>query len=393
MTNLTSPLNSTQLPPSNNQAHAATGRNRSLDLLKAVAILMVIFYHNRQLNPDSMVDNLLMMIPNAAVPCFFMASGAVFFHRPVHMQKHLRKTVRFYLILVAWKAIYLVLYLNWGAPLNGSLRALMSYLFLFQHMDGIETAHFWFMDAMLTVMLVSPLLHLCYHTRSEDETTAAGVTNRLLPGHSQLLLFVLAVLLLFNQLPAAGNLLIRVLSQLAGKPAWDIAALGEVNPFSFRNSNYLTYYLLGALLIEYKKRIPARTAAILALLGTAGLVCIKYIQTGSFRWNGVYLESGYYWISTMLLAVGLFLLMLRLNIREHTPAGWIAAYAGSSTMGIFYLHIPLIFILTPTVFARFQAYNGWILNLADSLLVAGIALAITWVFGLMKSAVKKGFQS
>lgn len=351
-----------------------TGRSLPLDLLKAFAILMVIFYHNGQLDPGSVADNLLMMLPNAAVPCFFMASGAVFFHRSFDMQKHLRRMVRFYLTVVAWKLIYLALYWHWGAPVNGSLRALMSYLLLFQHLDGVGTAHFWFMDAMLTVMFVSPVLYLCYHNKD----TNPAHSRISLPGHSQLLLFLLAVLVMFNQLPAAGNLAARVVSLMTGKPEWNISPLGEVNPFSFRYSNYFTYYLLGALLMEYREKISKRTSAALILAGTAGLLCAKYVQTGSFLWNGIYLENGYYWFSTMILSAGLFLFFTRLDIREHTIASWIAAHVGASTMGIFYLHIPLIFVLAPALFARLQPCNGWLVNLAESCLVILLSLPIIW---------------
>lgn len=370
----------------------ASGRNLSLDLLKALAILLVIFYHNGQLNPASIADNLLMTLPNAAVPCFFMASGAVFFHRPLDMKKHLRRMLRFYLVVVCWKLIYLVLYRHWGAPAEGSVRALLSYLLLFQHLEGVGTAHFWFMDAMLTVMLAAPVLYLCYQIRDDGTASFPGSGRNLsqtasfrafggrvtLPGHSQLLLFLLAALVLFNQLPAAGNLVLRVVSQLTGLPEWNISPLGEVNPFSFRYSNYFTYYLLGGLLMEYRERFSVKTAAAFALAGSMGLFCIKYIQTGSFRWNGIYLESGYYWFSTMLLAAGLFLLTIRLHIREHSPAACIASWVGASTMGIFYLHIPLIFVLAPAVFTRLLPYNGWSVNLAESCLVILLSLPIIW---------------
>lgn len=404
MTKLSGPLEYSSLPPLKKQAASRTPeRNLSLDLLKAAAILMVIFYHNGQLNPASVIDNLVMLLPSAAVPCFFMASGAVFFHRPFDMQKHLRRILRFYLTVVAWKAVYLILYRYWGAPADGSLRNLLSYLFLFQHLDGVGTAHFWFMDAMLTVMLAAPVLYLCYHVRDNEETqpgrqgtvhsvrahmhTAHTHTHahELLPGHSQLLLFLLAVLVLFNQFPAAGNLLAGLLARIIGKPEWNLSPLGEINPFSFRYSNYFTYYLLGALLIEYKETISARAAAALTLLGTAGLLCIKYIQTGSFCWNGVYLESGYYWFSTMLLASGLFLLATQHPVREHSGAGWIAKHVGSATMGIFYLHVPLIYILSPMIFSRLEAYHSWWLNLAEACLVAGVSLVFVKGFRMIKT--------
>lgn len=347
-----------------------TGRDLSLDLLKAFAILMVIFYHNGQLNPDSVTDNLLMLIPNAAVPCFFMASGAVFFHRPFNMRKHLARIARFYMTIIAWKAVYLLLYRYWGAPANGSVRALLSYLLLFQHLEGVGTTHFWFMDAMLAVMLVSPILYLCYHTNDGKNAE---------PRHSQLFLFLLVVLVLFNQLPAAGNLLLRIISQWTGRPEWNISALGEINPFSFRYSNYFTYYLLGALLMEYRGKFTMRIPTALTLTGTVGLFCVKYIQTGSFRWNGIYLESGYYWISTMFLATGLFLFATNLTVREASPAGYIAKYVGAATIGFFYLHIPLIFVLAPSVFSKLQPYNGWLVNLAESCLIIVLSLPIIWI--------------
>lgn len=371
MTTLTKPV-------TNHQSQTPR-RNLSLDLLKAFAIAMVIFYHNGQLNPDSITDNILMMIPNAAVPCFFMASGAVFFHRPFDLQKHIHRIIRFYLTVVAWKVIYLMLYWHWGAPRNGSLRELLSYLFLFQHLERVGTAHFWFMDAMLTVMLIAPILYLCFHL--PDDATSANDPSRwkkLLPGHSQLLAFLLAALLLFNQLPATGNLILRILCQLIGKPEWNISPLGEVNPFSFRYSNYFTFYLLGGLLMEYKERFTVRSAAVLTLIGSTGLVCIKYLLTGMIRWNGAYLESGYYWLSTILLASGLFLLSVHWNVREHSITGWIAKYIGTYTMGIFYLHIPFIFVLTPVVFAKLQPYNSWLINLAESCLILILSIPVIW---------------
>lgn len=345
-------------------------RDLSLDLLKAAAMFLVVFFHNMQLNPDSIADNLFMIIANAAVPCFFMASGAVFFHRPLLMKKQLYRILQVYIVLLIWRFIYLLLYQSWGAPLNGSLRVLCAYLFFFQPMEGISTAHFWFMDALLTVMLAAPLLYLCYHAADDGLPS-----SRLLPGHSTLLVFVLSVLLLFNQGPAAGNLLLSGFSRLAGKPAPDIAPLAEINPFSFRYSNYMTYYLLGALLMEYKKLVSAKTAALFTGGGISGLLLVKYCQTGSFRWNSIHLSGGYYWLSTMCLAAGLFLLFTRIPVRERPVLSWIARTAGTSTLGIFYLHIPLIYVLTP-YFTRISAGNGWLLNTAESFLIILLSLVI-----------------
>lgn len=343
-------------------------RDLSLDLLKTTAIFLVVFFHNMQLNPNSIADNLFMMVGNAAVPCFFLASGAVFFHRPLSIKKQIHRILQAYLVMVIWRMVYLLLYVYWGAPLNGSLRALCSYLFFFQPMDGIGTAHFWFMDALLTVMMAAPLLYLCYHAAADYLPS-----SRMLPGHSTLLVFILGILLLFNQGPAVGNLFLSGFSHLLGKPAPDIAALAEINPFSFRYSNYMTYYLLGALLMEYKERLSGKTAAILTGGGILGLLLIKYFQTGSFCWNNIHLSGGYYWLSTMCLAAGLFLISIRIPVQRWPVTSWIARVVGASTLGIFYLHIPLIYVLTPG-FTQITTWNGWLLNTAESFLIILLAL-------------------
>lgn len=382
-------------------------RDLSLDFLKGIAIIMVVFFHNIQLNPNGFVDNLFMLAANAAVPCFFLVSGALFFSHPFDMKRHIQRMIRFYLVVVAWRALYLIFYVSNGTPLNGSLRTLTSYLMFFQTIPGIETSHFWFMDAMLTVMLIAPLLHFC----CEKKRT--------------LILYIMGVLFLFNQLLADGNLLLAVICPLIGKPALDISSFAEINPLSFRHSNYMLYYLLGAFLLEYrktdrdlpcasipnshssdttvhvpesgawawlKKYLPKRsTSAFMMLTGLAGLVLIKYLQSGTILWQGLHVTSGYYWVSTMILACGAFLFCGSLSYDRHSPLAWFARTVGTSTMGVFYLHIPLIFLLRPTLFAQLAPYNGWLLNLAESLLITAIACAVTWI-GKKIPFVKHLFQ-
>lgn len=366
-------------------------RDLSLDLLKGISILMVVFFHNIQLNPDGFIDNLFMMAANAAVPCFFLVSGALFFSRPFHVKKHLRCMIRFYLVYVIWRTLYLTFYVSQGAPLDGSLRSLFAYHFLFQTIPGVETGHFWFMDAMLTVMLAAPLFHLCWTE------------------HRNLIPYLMGVLFLFNQLLADGNLLLAVVCPLISKPALDISSFAEINPFSFRHSNYMLYYLLGAVLLESQKSDAAplpgmhtfshlspyfqrrTTALIMMCTGLTGLVLIKYLQSGTFLWQGLHVTSGYYWVSTMLLACGAFLFARTLPIDHCKPLAWFACTAGTSTMGVFYLHIPLIFLLRPALFAQFTPYNGWLLNLAESILITAIACLITWA-GKKIPGVKYLFQ-
>lgn len=336
-------------------------RDLSLDLLKGISMLMVVFFHNLQLNPASIADNLFVLAGNAAVPCFFLVSGTLFFARPFDMKKHIRRWIQLYLVMVSWRILYLWFYHTLGTPVPGSLRTLLSYLLFFQNIDGVATSHFWFIDALLTVMLIAPLLKHCRDT------------NR------RLILYLMALLFLFNQLLADGNLLLAIGAQLIGKPAPDISQFAEISPFSLRHSNYMLYYLLGAELAERKERISARTAGLLAAGGLAGLLLIKYLQSGTFCWQGLHITSGYYWISTMLLAGGMYLLTSRIPVSASAPLSLFAKTAGASTLGIFYLHIPLITLLTPSLFDRIAQWNGWIVNMAESLLIVIVSCVIVWI--------------
>lgn len=370
-------------------------RDLSLDFLKGFAMVMVVFFHNVQLNPASIADNLCMLACNAAVPCFFLVSGCLFFSRPFTLEKHIRRMIRFYLVMVVWRVIYLALYHIWGTPVPGSLRTLASYLFLFQNIGGVETSHFWFMDAYLTILLAAPLLHTCMkHNR-------------------KLIWYTLAVLVLFNQLLTEGNLLLACLSRFLGKPALDVSAFAEVNPFSFRHSNYMVYYLGGYLLREAFAQIPpqgsnadapagslsrlrraftGRTAPCLMIaLGIAGLTLIKYLQSGTLQWQNLHISSGYYWCSTLILACGMFLLSAQFPYDRCSFLRVFARTAGTSTMGIFYLHIPLIFLLRPVFTTYLSPYNGWLVNLAESLVITAIACAITKI-GRSIPIIKHLFQ-
>lgn len=334
-------------------------RNLSLDFLKGVCIILVVFFHNIRLNPESVADSLWTLACHAAVPCFFMASGAVFFSRPLNLKRHIIRIVRTYFVLAAWRAVYLLfygVYLSIGT--GGSLRAVLSFIFVFQRIEGIPVDLFWFMEALLVVLMVAPLLHLCrQHSRP-------------------VILYIMAVLFLFNQLLTDGQLLITELSELLGKNVLNITTFAQISPFNLNHSNYLLYFLLGAELMERRDRISnAGTPVLMMVLGLAGLALIKYLQSGLLVWGNTHIVSGYYWISTMALSCGLFLCALRIPVNTAAPLRWFARVVGTSTMGVFCMHLPLMALLGGRLFVRFDPWNGWVVNLAESLLITAIACA------------------
>lgn len=338
-------------------------RDLSLDFLKGIAIVMVVFFHNLQLNPDSVVDNIFVVWGNVAVPVFFLVSGALFFGRPFDWKRHMGHIVTFYLGLTAWKAVYLGIYRGLGVPFPVSKRELLSYLFLFGNVEGIPTGHLWFIQAMMTVLLVAPVMGIC------------------MKRDRKLAFYLMAVCFVFNQLVADVNLASTTLARLVGVGAWDVSAFGEMNPLSFRHSNYMFYYMLGGFLQEKKQEnaVSLKASSLMVAAGVTGLVLIKFLQSGTFRWQNIHLVSGYYWISTAVAASGMFFFAGHIPFHASRLLAGFSKTVGRSTLGIFYLHMPLIHILTPWLFVRAAAFNGWVVNLLESLLMAAIAWAVVWV--------------
>lgn len=81
-------------------------RIQYLDIIKVISIFLVVFCHFVLLS-ETVPANILMVACWSGVPMFFMVNGALLFTRPLKLEKHIRKTILIYIVLVAWRLIYL----------------------------------------------------------------------------------------------------------------------------------------------------------------------------------------------------------------------------------------------------------------------------------------------
>ena len=137
----------------------ASKRFEELDFIKAVSIFLVVFCHHQVVPADSFPGNLLMLLAWAAVPCFFLCSGYVMLSREETPEKALGRVRKTYSQMVIWKALYLAFYALQRPVELGTVR-LVRYLFLFDSLEGVNTGHFWFMNAYIMTLLLLPLLPL-----------------------------------------------------------------------------------------------------------------------------------------------------------------------------------------------------------------------------------------
>lgn len=347
----------------NGEQNEKKNRNRdwTLDFLKGCSIVLVIMLHNSvHLNPDGIVDSLCMLLVQIAVPCFFVVSGALFFQGEFSWKKYGRRLIRFYVVYVVWKLLYLLFYHTQGAPWPGE-RMLVSYLFLFQSLPGVTAAHFWFMEAMLTVLLIAPMLYNCWKT------------NR------TVFYYITAVLFFFENGLCAGNLILRVVTGLLGMELFEISDIAAVNPLHFGYSFCILYYMMGGILYENRERVSRKRSLWMIGAGYLGLFVVRYIQYGCVQWKGLMISSGYFWISTLVMTSGVFLL-----VSSSRECRWKAAHVfsktiGQSTEGIFYLHMPLLCLFDRSLFPYAASWDCWAVNAAEAVLVAAAAFLIVRV--------------
>ena len=331
------------------------------DALKGFAIILVVFCHHVVLNGESILGNIVMSFAWAAVPCFFMVTGGLLHKaKEFSWKKWLIRMFKIYAGMVVWKLLYWIFYTIIG-DVSTSIGELINYLFLMGKIVGVDTGPIWFIETYLQILLFFPITYQLY-SRSKIGYTV----------------FLLGYTFVFGILRNAMCLV-----------GIDVEPLMSLTSIFSESTNMLFYCILGVLLLHYRQEITDYFNAkslrkwiplILIIIGGIGMMLIKYSYTGSFRWYGIYVEDGYNRISTILMAVGLYL-SFSLEIIPNKCTSLLARL-GSHTMGIFYLHYPVMIVLkwiVAKLVVNIYDYYSFQLNVIQTLVVVVICCGITVV--------------
>lgn len=339
-----------------------------LDRIKGFSIIMVVFCHTALLPKDSILGNILMSLAWGAVPCFFLVSGGIMnCSRHFSWKKYFIRLIKIYLVLAVWKLIYLLAYSSVN-DVSFSKETLFKYLFLFGNIENVNTGVMWFMTAYLLALLLYPITWFLFNCGKKGETAA---------GFLMLISFVGGIGVNFV------NFFVDILRKMTPVHFPTVERINMVLPLG-DYKNFVFYFILGGFLFRYRNEISAFIKSkkllmalppLMVVAGTAGLTVIKFVQTGSFRWNGVYLQDGYGFFSAMVLAVGAYLFV---QIYLSSPRMRITDFIGRNTMGIYYIHYVLLGVCVPFLEISTDNYS-LLLNIAKTVITVIISLAITFV--------------
>ena len=362
-------------PPEHAARHRVhKDRIAGLDLAKSLAIFLVIFIHYifyTGFVGDTALNNLASTFSVVGVPLFFAVNGYLLMNSRFSADKHLHKILRMVFILLAWKIISLPI-------LSALMRKRIDWKSVPQYLlggsyDVVPLGYFWFINALLAIYIVFPILKTVY-----DD-----------PDGKRYLGYVTIVLGALIFAVTLGDNAKDILASYCGHQVPQVlASLSQYNILG--GYGYaLVYFIAGGYghdMAAWLSRHLSSTRAkniclsLMALLAWGLLFTLQRFQA---RAKGIsfYVDSGYQNVLTLILTIALFQLFIQVR---KVPSGLntIVTAIGSNTLGIYYLHLMLILVTRDLVLHFHLFYKApMFINLVLVAAIVLIATFISWVGG------------
>lgn len=327
-------------------------RLQFLDLLKIVAIFLVIFYHSSptmaelSADPyknDKYLQYFLHGLTSIAVPVFFVVNGYLTLNKTLKLNRHLAKTLRIYLLTLVWSFITVIAISKIENEKYTNLEIIRAALFLKQNVNN----HLWFLFALVSIYIFLPVVKVAYDYHD-----------------TRIIRWMLLFLFVFSFGNLFGNWCLNVLYIVVGHRI-DITEAGDIKehiPFSSQSINQFqgfywawVYFIIGGFLgrrdtwcVTFAPnllQLGGVFVASLLILFAYGLVVSPSLDSKMFDtgWDG------YYSIPTLLMTISIFLAFRQIPYVEGKIADLISS-AGTNTLGIYFTHMIVIKILNPFVY-------------------------------------------
>lgn len=315
------------------------GRYAFVDLLKAIAIYMVIIYHFSSMPLDFLSNNhpavyfnyFLNSVFATCVPLFFFTNGMLLLNKTsIDVRKHAIKVLKIIALTVIWGLITLLaLSFIWQKPL--SVVELVKGSF-FLKKDWNE--HLWFLGTLVILYIFYPLLQIAFNTNKPAFYFVFVCV----------MLFTFGNTLVGNILTAASYFLGKFNKTNFRDNYW-----GIFNPFKGIYGYAIGYFMLGGILLQYKDVLASRRNRNLAIAGLAISITIFFLYAvlvsvrNGEMWDNVW--YGYDAIFTLLNVVFIFIISLR--YQSTGRLGTVISLVGQNSLGIYFIHIILGNLILP----------------------------------------------
>lgn len=233
---------------------------------------------------------------------------------------------------------------------------IFKYLFLFGKIKGINTDHMYFIQALIGIYLIFPVLYQSFKTAD---------------GRKCLMIFCICIFIFSYGINATDF----VFTSIMKDNKISFSGLNEISLFG-RHSNWLLFFILGAFIHNKRDEIGKikgiRCISFLGIiLSLTGLIFIKYTINSTFKWEGIYLVNGYGRLCTFIMSISTFIFIQNLSIKNKYIDKIINGIGGS-TLGIYYMHIPILSLFNKYLY-KLISVRGVTINLIKTTTVIFIA--------------------
>lgn len=314
-----------------------------LDLLKVIAILMVISQHIPLYDFDFINNGKILeyffKLLSEGVPLFVTINGFLLFRKDnLDVKKHYKKTLKMFVLVLIWEAILIPIgMLLSGTKFNAGL--MLDLFFRTGGDNAVYTSHLWFMQQLIAVYCVYPLLWKEY---KNDYSTFK-------------LLF--ALITIFSV--GVGTIeLISNLFSYSGYANMVLYVSNYIKQYSFLGecSWQFFYFCLGGVLYKNINKIKEKRilAIIIGILSWILAFVYGYyvsIQKG-YTFNGYFNRDSLFMVFTI---IGWF--ALTMNYKGNGLFGKIINSIGKNTFGIYVIHnfmVEVFKLIIPTYCILFR---------------------------------------
>lgn len=310
-------------------------RVAGLDLLKAIAILLVVFIHDNDIfidflsKPDALTfaNYGLYSLVALCVPVLFCVNGALVMNKPFDAGRFFRKTVKIALLTVIWGVITLAAMML----LHGDSFSIGGFLYDLWYWKQDYINHLWFLQTLVMIYLFLLVLIPAWQARTSG---------------FRIFLLCLLVLTAGNALLLAGANVVQSLAEIEVIQG-QFNFFNEFNPFTGNFGYSFAYVLLGGWLFANRERFETarwKRIGAAAFFG-AMLLLVAYgllISVGRGT-RYIFGTIDYGSIFAFFATSSLFILLL-----GYRGGGWfgrVIALVGKNTMAVYLIHRMASFVI------------------------------------------------
>jgi surface polysaccharide O-acyltransferase-like enzyme len=313
-------------------------RYGSLDLLKVIAIALVIYIHlsftagdiveNQNIN--TYVGYLIRSINSCSVPLFFFVNGALLFGRPLDIHKHIKKILYLIFLTIAWSILTIIMLML----IKGVLLSPADFVTFIWNTKFGWTNHLWFLGALVVCYILFPILKSTFDNNSywfrlffwvALTMTIGAVTLSYLANFLQWILGL-------NLFTGTKNFF-WIFNPFTGSVQWWA----------------VVFFMMGGLLFPKREKLVRRISirAAILLIFVSALSLFLYALSQTLR-TGVQFDiqsATYASPMALIMVISFFVISLHFHPKDHLSS--IVQTLGSNTLGIYFIHWILLPFLRP----------------------------------------------